>query len=282
MAAIADLSALINRMSGGNSGTPENEWFYVSGRASGAAATATITGRWCSLWTYDKSYGTGAAPGAAAVPTNATTGALPITNPGGGRQKWLVQAACNSLTSGTVLLYDRLLHVSGFNGTLTTAQTVQGASPSPAITRNTSGVGNFAFYEIYTIIGTTGTTLTMTYTNQSDVNTRTSTINIGATNFREVSRAQFIPLASGDTALKAIDKIQLAASTTTAGNFGITMGRPLAYLPIGVAGGTGWRDFTTGLPGIPEIDTNACLSFLWLPSSTTPTELFGCLSTIEA
>jgi hypothetical protein len=35
------------------------------------------------------------------------------------------------------------------------------------------------------------------------------------------------------------------------------------------------------LPGIPVIDPNACLALMFIPSSTTATELFGSLATIE-
>jgi hypothetical protein len=41
MAAITDLSDLINRQSGGNSGTPESVFFFKVPRVAGVAATAT-------------------------------------------------------------------------------------------------------------------------------------------------------------------------------------------------------------------------------------------------
>jgi hypothetical protein len=121
----------------------------------------------------------------------------------------------------------------------------------------------------------------MTYTNQAGTGSRTSTINIGATGFREVTRMQRIPLAAGDSGIQAIEQIQLTATTGTLGNFGITIAQPLAWIPVGAAGTMGWRDYTTGLPGIPVINPDACLSLMYIPNSTTPTELFGSLATIE-
>lgn len=282
MAAITDLSDLVNRMTGGNSGTPENIFFHKVPRVAGAAATAPIAGRGCSLWTYDGMPAGGAVPTSAAIPTSATAGSIPFTNPGGSREKWLISANLTPTVAGVYLLYDRLLHIGGLNATLTTAQTVQGTHPgTPALTRNTGGGGNIALYEIYTIIGTTTATLTMTYTNQGGTGSRTSTINIGATGFREATRIQRIPLAAGDSGIQSVQQIQLSASTTTAGNFGITIARPLAWIPVGAPGIAGWRDYTTGLPGIPKIDTDACLSLLFIPGAATAPELLGALGTVE-
>jgi hypothetical protein len=281
MAALTDLSDLINRFSGGNNGTPENIFAFKAGRVGGAAATTPSAGQYTSLWQYDGTYGNGSAPGAAAIPTNSTNGALPITNPGGAREKWLTQVFATSITPGILVLYDRLFHVSSLNGTLTTDQTVQGVTPTPALTRNTGGVGNVAFYEIYSLIGTTSTTLTMTYTNSAGTTGRTSTINIGATNFREATRMRIIPLAAGDKGIQAIDKVSLTATTGTAGDFGITIARPIAYIPIGTAAAPGYRDFTTGLPGLPKIDTNACLAFTFLQNTATIGEFSYGLSFVE-
>ena len=282
MAAITDLSELINLQSGGNNGNPENISFLKVPRVAGVTATAPISGRGCSLWTYDGMPAGGAVPTTGAIPDRTTQGAIPFTPATGGSDKYLIGAGITTLTAGVYLLYDRLFHEGGLDATSSAAQTIQGSPASPALTRYTGGTGNIAFYEIYTIIGTTSTTLTMTYTNQASTSGRTSTINIGATNFREVTRMQRIPLAAGDSGIQSIQQVQLAGSTLTAGNFGITIAQPLAWIPVNVAGTMGWRDYTTGLPGIPVIDPDACLSLMFVPVSAAAPELFGLLSTVEA
>ena len=283
MAAITDLSDLINRQTGGNSGTPENIFFHKVPRVAGAAATAPAAGRGTSLWQYEGMPTGGATPGATAVPDRTTTGAIPFTAPGGSRDKWLVNASIVPLVAGVFLLYDRLLHVGGLSGTSTADQSVQGTGPAtPALTRNTGGAGTIAFYEIYSQIGATSTTLTMTYTNQAGTGSRTSTINIGATNLREPTRMQRIPLAAGDSGIREIDKVKLTATTGTAASFGITIGQPLAWIPVGAAGIAGWRDYTTGLPGIPSIHPDACLALYFVAGAATAPEVFGCLGTVEA
>lgn len=281
MPALADLSALINRMTGGNSGNPENLFLFKAGRIAGAAATAPIAGRGCSLWQYDGMPAGGAVPGAAAVPTRTTQGALPFTPAGGSRDKQLIGAGISSSVAGVYLLYDRLFHIGGLSGTVTTAQTVQGTHPgTPALARNTGGEGNIAWYEIYTLIGNTTANLTMSYTDQSG-NASTSTINIGATNFREATRAQIIPLAADDTGIRSVQSVQLSASTGTAGNFGITIARPIAWIPVGAAGSGGWRDYTTGMPGIPTIDPDACLALHFVPAAAAAPEIMLALGTVE-
>lgn len=281
MAALTDLSDLVNRMSGGSSGAPESVFFYKAPRVAGAAATAPILGRGCSLWTYDGFPAGGTAPGAAAIPTRTTNGAIPFTAASGSAEKFLVSMGLTSVIPGVFILYDRLFHMSGLSGTSTASQTVQGSPASPALTRNTGGVGNMVFYEIYTIIGGTGATLTMTYTNQAGTGSRTSTINIGAANFREVTRMQRIPLATGDTGVQSVQSVQLSGSTTTAGDFGITIAQPIAWLPAGNAGIGGWRDFTTGLPSLPVINNNACLALHFIPGTATAPEVFGAMSFVE-
>lgn len=280
MAALTDLSDLINRSTGGNSGTPESIWFHKVPRVAGAAAASPVAGRMVSLWEYAGSPSHGDPPTTAVIPTNSTDGALKQTNPGGSRQKWLIHAGAASSQGGTLILYDRIFHIGNLSGTSTADQTIQGASPSPALTRDTEGVGNFMFYEIYSAIGSTSTTLTVTYTNTANAS-KTATVNIGGTGFNGAQRAQFIPLASGDVGVKAVEKVKLTATTGIAGNFGFVIGNPIAYL-INSGGGSGsWRDFSTGLPSIPEIPSNACLALLWIPNATVAPDLAGCVSFVE-
>lgn len=281
MGELLNLSDLVNRQSGGNSGTPEAVWFQKVARIVGAAATAPISGRPASLWRYDGIMwpGGAAAPVTVEAPTRATQGALlGWTNPGGGREKLCVQAWTTGLVAGTLIIYDRLLHIGSKSGTVTTPQAVGGT-----LTRNVGGVGNFAFIEIGAQIGTTGTTVVMSYTNQAGTSGRTSpSVVIGGTGFREISRAIMLPLQAGDTGIQAVADVDLVVSTGTAGAFDVVVGKPLAYVGIGAAGSPAWRDFTTGMPGIPKIDADACLAALWYPNTTTAPELIGGIGTVEA
>lgn len=278
MAALTDLSDLINRQSGGNNGNPDNLFFYKVPRVGGATAVSPVINRDHSLWQYEGMPSGGATPTIAQIPTRTTIGAMPFTAPIASQEKFLISAGITSTVAGIYVLYDRLFHIGGLNAAITTDQPIQG---STALTRNTEGIGNIAFYEIYSQIGTTSATLTMTYTNQSGVAGQVSTINIGGTGFREATRMQRIPLASGDTGIRVIEKIALSASTGTAGNFGITLVQPISWQSMSSPGVMGWRDYTTGLPGIPSIHPNACLSYIFRGGVATAPDIFGCLAFVE-
>ena len=277
MGAIADLDTLLNLITGGGAGAPETVWWFKDSRVGAAAAPATVAGRWTSLWAYDGQPSDGAAPGAAANPTNATSGALKQTDAGGGRQKYLISAAAGNNAAGTLILYDRLLHNSGLSGTTTTAQTVGGT-----LSRNTGGVGNIAWAEVYTAIGTTATTYTCSYTNEAGTSGRTSqAVAIGGTGAAEAQRILPMSLAQGDRGVRAVASITLAASTLTAGSFGVTIAQPLILVPLGVVGMGGIRDLITTLD-IAPIAAGACLAWAWHANGTTAPILMGHANFVEA
>lgn len=270
MTEFADLSEIVNRMTGGNSGNPENIFSWIDNRIDSAAASATVAGKWTSLWRYNKTRGgAGAVPGAVNVPDNTTRGGLMHTDPSGGREKWLLGNGMIGNAAGGVLLYDRLLQIGGLSGTSTGAQTVGGT-----LTRNTGGEGNQIWAEIYTLIGTTATTITASYTNQAGTSGRTTKpVAIGATGNREAERMLPLPLQDGDTGVQAVASVTLAATTGTAGSFGVTVMKPLGLGFVPASGSGYWRDYVAGLPGLPEIDTDACLALAFLANSTTAPQL---------
>jgi hypothetical protein len=275
---IASLSDLVNRLSGGSSGTPENLWVYRTSRISGTADTTPAAGRWHSAWRWDGIPSGGAAPGASVlIPTNATTGALKQTDPGGGRAKYLVGAGGGGLAAGVWLLYDRLLHISSLSGTNTGAQTVAGS-----LTRETTGAGVQAWVEIYSAIGGTARTITASYTNQAGTAGQTSAaVAIGGTGLLESSRMIQLPLAAGDTGVRAVASVTLSATTGTAGDFGVTLMKPLAMIHVPATGTGTWRSYVDGY-SIPEIKTGACLALTYLAATTTVTDGFAALAMVEA
>lgn len=271
MGTFADLSAIINRATGGNSGSPEHIWAFKNARVGGAAAVATIAGRWTSLWQYEGSPAHGAAPGAVAIPDNTTNGGLKQTDPGGGRQKYLLGVAASASQPGVLVLYDRLLHLSGLSGTTTSAQTVGGT-----LTRYTNGQGNQIWAEIYTQIGGTATTITASYTDQdNNASQTTQAVAFGATNAREAQRMLPLSLAAGDSGVRAVASVTVLATTGTAGDFGIVVAHPLVAIPIATGGLGMARDLISGIPSLPEILTDACLAWVWIPNGTSAPEIIA-------
>lgn len=281
MAALTDISDIANRLTGGNSGTPQHLWYWMDNRIQGAAPAATIAGRMTSLWRYNKTNGgNGAIPGAASIPTRATVGALMQANPGGGRQLWLLGIENTVTQPGTLIAYDRLLHNGGLSGIVTIAQAVGGGT----VTRyaGAASVGNQIWVEIYTLIGATVTSITASYTNEASVAGRTTQVVVfGGTGLREETRLIPLPLQDGDTGVEAIASVTVLATTGTAGSFGVTIARPLMEIPVGGAGLAGVRDAIAGLPSIPEIMTDACLTTAILPNGVTAPQGMAAYHMIE-
>jgi len=280
MAAIASLSDLVNYTTGGSSGAPETISFYKAARVGGAAAAATVANKWTSIWQYDGTPSHGAAPGAVAAPTNATAGGLKQTDPAGGKTRWLTGALGCASSLGTLVLFDRLLHISGLSGTTLTAQTVGGSLGR--YTSATDAPGNQIWAEIYTQIGTSATTITASYTDQDGNSGATSqAVAFGGTGNREAQRLIQLPLASGDTGVTAVASCTIAGSTGTAGDFGINIMRPLLSFPITTAA-VGTMLGPTGI-GLPvSIKTDACLFFAFFANGTTAPEIMGQISLVDA
>lgn len=285
MGAIADLSDVINRLTGGGNGTPEFFSFEKDPRVGSISAQTNVIGQYHSLWLYNGAPGGATAiPSAAANPTNATDGALKQTNPGGGRQKWLLGGQCvarlqSASVPGVAILYDRLLHSGGLSGTNTAAQAVTGS-----LTRYNSvaeSVGNQIFIEIYTQIGATPTTAVVNYTNQLGNAATSPEFAIGGTGLNEAQRLIHVPLAAGDTGVQGITSVDLVASTGTIGNFGVTVARKRMEFVIQTAGGGVMQNRLT-YPGPVEIKTDACLAWMWIASATIAPALTGILSFVEA
>ena len=150
------------------------------------------------------------------------------------------------------------------------------------MTRNTGGVGNQIWVEIYTALGSSGTTITASYTNQAGASGRTTkAVSIGGTGNNEAQRMLPLPLQDGDTGVQAVASVTLAGSTGTAGDFGVTVVRPLGLGAIPVAGAGFLRDYVTGLPGLPKIDTDASLAMAFLSNGTAAPQLLFAAGTAE-
>jgi hypothetical protein len=282
MGAIASLSDLVNRATGGSSGTPQLRTFFKDGRVGAAAAAAPIAGRVSSLWEYNGSPSHGVPPTTVAIPDDTTDGGLKQTDPGGGRSLWLVGGSLSCIAQGGLLVYDRLLHIGGLSGTNTGAQTVGGS-----LTRYTGSLaaGNEMWVEIYTQIGASSTTITASYTDQGGAGGTSPATAIGNTGFREAQRIIRLPLAAGDSGVQGVTSVTLAATTGTAGNFGVSIVRPLLWIPVTAVGVPSMRESVGGFAGLSgpvEVVPNACLAMAWISNGTTIPQFEGHLFFVEA
>lgn len=256
--ALASLSDLLTKMA---SPSQVKQWLRFISMPGGTG--------WGSLWSTGTGLPLGATPGAAAVCDRATVGALGQENGGGELRAW-ISAHAQGAAVGTLMVYDRLVHMGGLSGTVTTPQAVS----TSALTRYTSGVGVMAVAEIYTTIGTTLTTITMDYTDQDgNAGITSQPVGIGSTNIREAARVVPMSLALGDTGVRAVNTVTLLASTGTAGNFGVTLIKPLFIIPLSAPQGFPMKAHPITAMGmnLPEILDDACLGLMLMAGGTSTT-----------
>jgi hypothetical protein len=170
---------------------------------------------------------------------------------------------------GTLYLVDRLSHASGCVGNVNTLQTTN--LPTAALTRYTTGEGVRAFLRIASAIGSTATTFSVSYTDQGGTGGNASPLaDVGGTGLLEANRLIPIPLAAGDSGIRAIASITLTATTGTAGDVGVVLVKPLAMFPIRVGSEPLIFDFLGSAGGnLPEILDDACLTWLWYGGTTS-------------
>lgn len=282
--AIQNLDELISLATPGGTGAREMVPFQ---KRAFNGPTATATANWAvgimaSWWPYS---GQPAAPSAfpttAVACTNATPGALGMTASAAGKRKYLLAlqlVQSQGATGGTTIFYDRLGHTGGLSGTSTSAQTTN--LPTAALTRRTSGAGVEPWLEAYSSLGGSATTVTASYTNEAGTSGHTtSPVGAGSTsNWTNREAMRPLPLASGDRGCRAVASVTLAASTGTAGNFGVVLVFPIISLPVAVFTVTmQHRSFFSDADGPFDlgIASDACLAMASLPNAATSVELMG-------
>ena len=234
-------------------------------------------GQYHSLWRATGQPGQGAIPAAAANCNQSTAGCLTFnqqTAPATSYLAYLEAASSNSAM--TVEVHDRLRHMGGLNGTLTTAQTVgidfNGVTTDNMVER--IGDANYSdvqwWLEWYTDTGATVATATVAVTYSDG-----STGNLTAVSLAATRRASFmqplnglIPAGVAGKFIRAVSSVTLSATTGTAGSFGVTATRLRGTLFMPIANAKFGADWAS-LP-ISTIPNNAC-PFIAVLASTTVT-----------
>ena len=234
-----------------------------------ACMANAAAGQSFSLWTATGQPGAGAAPTTAAVCTKALTGACGFTNQTSPVTSYLMWAwLASSLAMSSIGLHDRLAHMGGLSGTVTTAQgALSIVTSSPGADR----LGDAAWsdvqwwLEIYTALGATGVNATVNVTYGDDTTGNLTAIALGAT--PRAGRMYPLVSASPGKFIKAVNSVTLSATTGTAGNFGITATRGRCTLPTIVANKPEIYDWA--VLGNPEIPNDSCLFMVCLCTTTS-------------
>lgn len=240
-----------------------------------ASIASQAAGTFVSLWRATGQPGQGAIPAAAAVCNNALVGAIGFTQqtaPATSYGAYLEAATGNA--SMTVELHDRLAHMGGLSGTLTTAQTVgidfSALSSDNIVARR--GDSNYSdiqwWLEWYTATGSTAVTATVNVT-YNDGTTGSLSVSLAATRPASlmIPLNGLIPAAGAGKYIRGIVSVQLSATTGTAGSFGVTATRPRMTIGCPIANYKFVADWAA--LGLPEIFNSSCLFPIVLTSTTS-------------
>ena len=247
-----------------------------------ASIANAAVGQYHSLWRATGQPGQGAIPTAAANCNQSTVGGMRFSQQTAPAKSYLAYLeAVSSTSASTMEVHDRLRHMGGLNGTLTTAQTV-GLDFNGVTADNMAeriGDGNYSdiqwWLEWYTDTGATAVTATVAVTYSDGTTGNLTGVSLAAT--RRASFMQslngLIPAAAAGKFIRAVNTVTLSASTGAAGNFGVTATRLRGTLFIPIANAKFSADWAN-LP-ISTIPNSACPFIAVLASTATTGALRG-------
>jgi hypothetical protein len=228
------------------------------------AATQTF-----SLWRATGQPAQANIPTAATVLTRATPGAVDFGLPAGANLRYVDAFKFVASLSNIYDFVDRIIEFGGLNGTVITAQAVN----TPALPARVAPAAVEWYLEWYVDTGATATTATVAVT-FTDATTANIAITVAATT--RAGRLQQIIPTTGKI-IASVQSVTLAASTLTAGNFGVTALARLGFganIPISNAAD---RDAAM----INQIPQDACVAAIVDCATTATGDLRGWIQAIE-
>lgn len=244
-----------------------------------------------SLWRVGNSPAAGAqastSPGGDA-PTDATTGAMPFTNPtGGDTLHFVLGAPLASVAGNNLLLYDRIFQTrKTMNSTSTEAVTgVPSRYTSTTSTAADFCGGNFVFPECGSALAATAHNWTVCQYTDQDGNTAQSIPSIAGNSANIINRLDlpagywFMPLAASDYGLTALTQIQCSANVAS-GTIDFVIGHPIAWMPCPIANLVCLADGINNAFNLVRIFDDAALALLEVNKpATTATTYNGTFTT---
>lgn len=241
-----------------------------------ASISNAVAGAYQSLWRATGQPGQGAIPTTAAISTSATTGAIGFTNQTAPVKSYLAWLALNcSNAAVTMEIHDRIAHMGGLVGNVTTGQTINLDLSSGGLNPPADRLGDANFSDVqwwaewYGDTGATASNATVnaTYNDGSSGNLTTfaagGTVRAG----RMINLNALIPAADSGKYIRDLNTLTLSASTGTAGNIGFTATRMRTVAPLFVANKGEVYDWAA--LGNSQVPNDACLMLIQLASTTT-------------
>lgn len=237
-----------------------------------------VAGDLASLFKSNGFPSAGVNPTTASYCDSSLVGSWPLPDPGA-LQQYIAKMSSSSSVASQLLLMDRLAHMGGLVGNVTTVQTVNLDIVTPASQGRcgADGTGVLWCLEWYADTGSTAVTATITYTNQDGITGRTTTVTLAAT--RRASLLLPILPNTSDLRIKSIQSVQLSASTGTAGNFGVTAMIRQVEVPMPMVGVGTVLDFAQ--TGLEKITKDSCLCLALVCGATSTGNILGSFEVVQ-
>lgn len=225
--------------------------------------TVSVTGSWWDYWTQVTGVpGAGAVgattPGTAYTETSYANGAIACPNKSGA--KYLIGAdVVGNVDIGCIMLYDRLVGVSGVDFATTGNKTIN----SVALPRYTTGEGVECWVRSSNASAVTFSL--SSYTNQAGTTGRA-----GGSITPLQNSADFIkvPIQAGDSGIKSVEVLNVSVASAPANNVELVLLRPLMYFPLF---GVEWIEMMQILEStaLVRVYDGATISFATFMNNTT-------------
>ena len=246
-----------------------------------ASIAAQVAGGFSALWRATGVPAQGAIPTVATILNNTVLGGFMYSDAPIGKYSYIGRAfqVCGNAATD-VQYHDRLAHMGGLSGTVTTAQSVNlDVSGTSANLEERRGAVDYSdvqwWLEWYATTGATAVTATVTYTNAAGASGRTVTVAIpGST-----AASRMIPLfgLNGEF-MQSIQSIT-HPTTGTAGNYGITATRVLTTISCGLANAGTVADWA--YLGLPRVPNQSCVTMVVLAGTTSTGVVIGSAKLIQ-
>lgn len=277
----ASLSDLITEATTG--GKSQSIYYQKAGAAPGATAGTS------PLWNSGNvppAGGVGGTSGTGSVPTRTQTGALKQENATGGDTLHLTTWTGLSTVAGSVMLYDRLWHMTYNHASATTTAVDSANRPTRHQTASTAP-GNFCTSEVTTVLSATAHTIGITYVD-SDDNAAEANTNVAVRVSSAVQTILFTApqwnhvLKSPDHGLRYITEVDQSTITSVTGVSSVVIGHPLAILPQPAANVAFILDGINSAFNLIQIEDDACLSLYdFQKSANTAATLTGWIKLVS-
>ena len=239
-----------------------------------AVGGTMVAGRPQSYWTIAGTPGAGAI-GATLNGTNqdnTTTGCLSFTNPGSGNTYLARLQGCATI-AGQLMLIDRLWS-NTIATTTTGAQSItQPTLPARSADGTSNGLGvQLAFETTATMSATTPVLAGLTYTNETGTGSRAATIIDAFASGAIAGNFLRTALQAGDQGVRSVQSVNFSTAWTS-GTFGLVAYRVIAILEMPAALIPNAIDALTS--GMPRIFDSSCLQLVFIPNTTTTSNIMG-------